>query len=335
MMIQEVSSSSTASWRKENNANSSKRHRKSSILSADNQKFVWQQPRFSTSSRTTLWSRVSSWVGYEPLVIVTRRKKSPWEKAREIPSHFVKHILLPVRKVLVQWAQVIQKRRQFYVENPSSVFREVICHPLRSYLVLLVVIAAVETVFEDGLIRKRPNFKQILSKQWKIYRQQPGGLLRLRTWKDRKILQRAIREQIPRRYRFAVGAAMGVIVSPLTWYYAGVHNLLWFCGTFVVAEVHCWVKDQWKGYGTFMDTTEFPILWQFDECMEIIRGRTTMATTMQQHHKNTPPHAAVQHNLLSAVRDKIDPSFRFEEDLSTEIVRGLVWGLLVGTLVAI
>ena len=163
------------------------------------------------------------------------------------PSSF----LNPLQKVVSNNLALAAQRRRYYQDHPDEAL-SVLCllAPFRILKILLSCMVLAEVVGISGILDEdeptiaasvassskrtaktlqtrwsrfwkttgKPHMEEWNTgfRNWCTQARQSGGLLRLSTWQHPRKVWKAIQE-LPQRYQFAVGAAFGMIASPIGW----------------------------------------------------------------------------------------------------------------------
>ena len=168
-------------------------------------------------------------------------------------------------------------------------------------------------VAADNILFQAENF-------FKVGRQ-PGGLLRAGTWTSRSRLFAAIQKQVNPKYQWAMGAALGFVISPVLW------SLGWkafggFAVVYLLAEGHNVAKRTNSNYFTFLKATENPVIFFIDGILEDVRD---FVEAVKIDPKGT----------LFAMRDRIDARIDLDLECPPELQRGLLFGAFAGVLTGV
>ena len=162
----------------------------------------------------------------------------------------------------------------------------------------------------DDAVHSAANF-------WKVGRQ-PGGLLRGGTWTSRKKFSAAIQKQVKPRYQWAIGAALGFVISPALWS-IGWAAFGWSAIVYSVAEAHNFAKRTYNDYFTVLKATKNPIIYFIDDVLEDVREFIEGLTI--------DPKAT-----LFAARESLDGRIDLDVDCPPFIQQGLLFGAFVGVI---
>ncbi|KAL7581719.1 hypothetical protein ACA910_022259 [Epithemia clementina (nom. ined.)] len=218
------------------------------------------------------------------------------------------------------------RRRQAYsqsVETTSSA----ICSPQRALkltLLAFVVAELLQFLEETSTVPlvgsfgvKAKKISATWSTQWDNFQlvgRAKGGLLRPETWTDRVALTRALQEQVEPKYQWALGAAVGFVLSPVAWTLSWT-VLGWSASVYIIAEVHHLLKTNVDNYYHTLKKWDNPIIFAVDDILEDLRKFVAHAI------------AAPKETLL-AMRDDIDD--RIDFDFPPHVQKGLLFGAIVG-----
>ena len=166
-------------------------------------------------------------------------------------------------------------------------------------------------VAADNVVFQAENF-------WKVGRDK-GGLLRFETWRDRNKFLNAFQKQVFPKYQWAIGAALGFVISPVIW------SIGWaaFGGAavvYVVAECHNYAKRQYDPYFHVLKATKNPLIFFIDDILEDFREFVEKA--------RIDPKAT-----LFTLRENVDS--RIDFDFPPHLQRGLLFGGFVGVLAGV
>eukprot|EP00977_Amphora_coffeiformis_P012804 scaffold3234_cov166-Amphora_coffeaeformis.AAC.19 len=152
---------------------------------------------------------------------------------------------------------------------------------------------------------------------WKAGRE-PGGLLRAGTWTNRKTFSAAIQKQVKPRYQWAIGAALGFVVSPALWS-IGWAAFGWSAVAYAVAEAHNFAKRTYNDYFTVLKATNNPVIYFIDDVLEDIRE---FVESLMVNPKEA----------LFAARESIDQRFDLDLEYPPFLQQGLLFGAFVGVI---
>ena len=143
---------------------------------------------------------------------------------------------------------------------------------------------------------------------------QEGGLLRAATWTNAQSLTNAVQEQIQPKYQWAIGAALGFVVSPIVWS-LGWTLLGWTAGVYVLGEVHHLCKANYPKYYSTLKDWQNPVIYTIDDWLEDLRIFVEASLRRPQEQ-------------IQAIR--IDLNQRFDFEFPQFVQNGLLFGAIVG-----